>query len=235
MFRIALCDDDSNSIKILEKHFDKLNNYSLEYDVYFRADELYSHKLKNNLVYDIYILDIEMHGMNGLELAKKLRTNDPNAVIIFLTNYSKYVFDVFEVVTFDFIIKPINFDSFRKVISKSINYLSITKKIFSFTYCKNNYSIPCSEIIYIDKSGRKAFLHTKNNIYQFNMTLEEILEHLDLRFFGKIRTSCIVNLDYIQEIVRDELILKTGDTLFVSRNYRQSIKKQHLNFIKERI
>lgn len=53
MFRIALCDDDSNSIEILEKHFDKLNNYSLEYDVYFRADELYSHKLKNNLVYDI--------------------------------------------------------------------------------------------------------------------------------------------------------------------------------------
>lgn len=90
MFRIALCDDDSNSIEILEKHFDKLNNYSLEYDVYFRADELYSHKLKNNLVYDIYILDIEMHGMNGLELAKKLRTNDPNAVIIFLTNICKF-------------------------------------------------------------------------------------------------------------------------------------------------
>ncbi len=83
MFRIALCDDDSNSIEILEKYFDKLNNPSLEYDVYFRADELYCYKLKNNLIYDIYILDIEMHGMNGLELAKKLRANDPNAIIVF--------------------------------------------------------------------------------------------------------------------------------------------------------
>ncbi len=155
-------------------------------------------------------------------------------LLYFLTNYSKYVFDAFEVITFDFLIKPISFESFQKVILKSINYLSMTKKIFSFTYCKNNYSIPCSEIIHIDKSGRKAFLHTKDNIYQFNMTLEDILDHLDLRLFGKIRASCIVNLGYIQEIVRDELVLKTGDTLFVSRNYRQSIKDQHLHFIKDR-
>ena len=105
-----------------------MNNPSLEYDVYFRADELYCYKLKNNLIYDIYILDIEMHGMNGLELAKKLRANDPNAIIVFLTNYSKYVFDAFEVITFDFLIKPISFESFQKVILKSINYLSMTKK-----------------------------------------------------------------------------------------------------------
>ena len=54
------------------------------------------------MTYDIYILDIEMQGMNGLELAKTIRTNEPNALIIFLTSYSEYVFDVFEVITFDF-------------------------------------------------------------------------------------------------------------------------------------
>ena len=46
--------------------------------------------------------------------------------------------------------------------------------------------------------------------------------------------SCIVNLFYVREIVRDELILKTGDKLFVSKKYCQEVKKRHLRFIKEK-
>lgn len=99
MLHIALCDDNPASIEILEKYFDILNDSTIDYDVYFSAEELYRYKLNNELTYDIYILDIEMQGMNGLELAKTIRTNEPNALIIFLTSYSEYVFDVFEVIT----------------------------------------------------------------------------------------------------------------------------------------
>lgn len=88
MLHIALCDDNPASIEILEKYFDILNDSTIDYDVYFSAEELYRYKLNNELTYDIYILDIEMQGMNGLELAKTIRTNEPNALIIFLTSYS---------------------------------------------------------------------------------------------------------------------------------------------------
>ena len=89
MLHIALCDDNPASIEILEKYFDILNDSTIDYDVYFSAEELYRYKLNNELTYDIYILDIEMQGMNGLELAKTIRTNEPNALIIFLTSYSE--------------------------------------------------------------------------------------------------------------------------------------------------
>ena len=69
MLHIALCDDNPASIEILEKYFDILNDSTIDYDVYFSAEELYRYKLNNELTYDIYILDIEMQGMNGLELA----------------------------------------------------------------------------------------------------------------------------------------------------------------------
>ena len=49
------------------------------------------------------------------------------------------------------------------------------------------------------------------------MTLSNILTHVDPNLFGKIRSSCIVNLEYVQEVVRDELLLKNGESLFVSR------------------
>lgn len=237
MLHIALCDDNPASIEILEKYFDILNDSTIDYDVYFSdvyfsAEELYRYKLNNELTYDIYILDIEMQGMNGLELAKTIRTNEPNALIIFLTSYSEYVFDVFEVITFDFLLKPITFKRFQKVLQKASTYLNMNKKLFSFSYCKKNFSIPCSEIMYIDKSGRKAFLHTPKSTYTLNMTLSNILTHVDPNLFGKIRSSCIVNLEYVQEVVRDELLLKNGESLFVSRNYRHTIKSQHLNFIR---
>ena len=55
---------------------------------------------------DMYILDIEMPGMDGLAVAKQIRETDSKALLVFLTSYTKYMPSVFEVVTFDFIPKP---------------------------------------------------------------------------------------------------------------------------------
>lgn len=53
--------------------------------------------------------------------------------------------------------------------------------------------------------------------------------------FAEIRVSCIINLSEIVEIVRDELLLKNGETLYVGRAYRQEIKLRHLQFLKEQL
>lgn len=51
MLHIALCDDNPASIEILEKYFDILNDSTIDYDVYFSAEELYRYKLNNELTY----------------------------------------------------------------------------------------------------------------------------------------------------------------------------------------
>ena len=63
--------------------FDKLGDSSLDYDIYFCADELYKYINSQKIRYDVYILDIEMKGMNGLELARYLRDQDSNSLIVF--------------------------------------------------------------------------------------------------------------------------------------------------------
>ena len=148
MLKLALCDDDSALLEILEKYFDKLDDSSLDYDIYFSADELYKHIKNQKIRYDVYLLDIEMKGMNGLELARCLREQDSNSLIVFLTSYSKYVFSVFEVITFDFLLKPIEYSKFVKLIQKIKRYLQITKRTFVFSYRKNSFSIPCEEIYF---------------------------------------------------------------------------------------
>ena len=234
MLEIAICDDDAIILKTLGKYFGKLNDATIKYDIYNSADTLYRYVEEQGTVYDVFILDIEMQGMNGLELAQKIREKDSNCLIIFLTNYSQYVFSVFEVITFDFLRKPLEYSEFENLIKKIKRYFNITKGVFVFSYRKNSFSIPFEEIYYIEKSGRRAYLYSKDKEYIFNMTLNEIWKQLDSGAFVAIYPSCIVNLFYVREIVRDELILKTGDKLFVSKKYCQEVKKMHLRFIKEK-
>lgn len=234
MLKLALCDDDPAMMEILETYFEQLKDAQIDYDVYFSAEELYNKNMQQ-ITYDVYILDIEMQGMNGLELAKSLRNDVPNSLIIFLTSYSKYVFDVFEAITFDFLLKPIQYDKFEHTIKKIKKYLHMTKAVFAFSYRKNSFSIPCEEILYIKKSGRKAYLYTKDKEYVFNMNLEGIWGQLDTKLFAAIHTSYIVNLLYIREIIRDELVLKNGEKLYVGKKYCQKMKTEHLRFVREKL
>ena len=174
MLRLAICDDDIRIIEQIETYIEKIKNKQIEYDVFTNAEELLRYQSQNK-EYDVYMLDIEMGKMSGLNLARRLREKYANALIVFLTSYSKYVYDVFEVITFDFILKPISFEKFMRLIMKVEAYLKVTYKNFIFSYRKNNYCIPCIKINYIEKIGRKAFIYdTNGNIYQCNMTLKEI-------------------------------------------------------------
>ena len=77
---------------------------------------------------DLYILDIEMPGMDGIAVAQEIRKRNSKALIVFLTSYTKYMPDVFAVVTFDFIKKPITIDRLRILLEKAENYLGETVK-----------------------------------------------------------------------------------------------------------
>ena len=72
MLNLAICDNEPAIIEELEEYLDKISDISFDYEVFFSAEELYSYKKKQELDFDVYILDIEMGEMSGLELAKNI-------------------------------------------------------------------------------------------------------------------------------------------------------------------
>lgn len=147
MLEIAICDDDAIILKTLGKYFGKLNDATIKYDIYNSADTLYRYVEEQGTVYDVFILDIEMQGMNGLELAQKIREKDSNCLIIFLTNYSQYVFSVFEVITFDFLRKPLEYSEFENLIKKIKRYFNITKEYLFLATEKIVFLFPLKKYI----------------------------------------------------------------------------------------
>lgn len=229
--RIAICDDNPTDIEKIENMLDQIKHIEIDYDIFQCAKELLEYVSKDNMQYQLYIFDIEMPGLNGLKLAEEIRTKDKRALFVFLTSYNQYMKDVFDVVTFDFINKPITIINLVKVLEKAAKYLGLTKQNFCACYRQNKFVLSCDDIIYIEKSGRQAQIHTESKVYKANLTLAELWEQLDSELFVHIHTSLIINLQYIKEIVRDELVMKNGKVLYVARAHKQNLKEKHLRFM----
>lgn len=143
MLHLAICDKSLNDIEQMEKYLENIKFFNFDYEVFENAKELYKYQTQHHENFDIYILSIELEDMLGLEVARKLREDSQEALIIFVSNDAKCVFDVFEVFTFAFLLKPLTYNKFSTTLYNAFNYLYRTKRLFLFSYRKCNYSILC--------------------------------------------------------------------------------------------
>ena len=233
MLNIAVCDDSRTDVEMLESAFDKLAQYQFSYEVYFTAKELLKHVIDDGEMYHLYIFDIEMPEMNGLQLAKEIRKIDAKALFVFLTGYTQYVIDVFEVITFDYISKPITVEKLESVLLKAMQYLHMIKRDFVFQFRKNQFRISCDDIVYFEKKGRQAVIHTISENFKANMTTEEIWKQLDDKVFAHIHVSYIINLGHIRAIEGDEVVMDNEERLLIARSHKQNLKRKTYGVCKE--
>lgn len=229
--RIAVCDDNPKELERIKGCFCRIQGYDLVCS-YFDSTSIVMEILKTeNSPYDLYILDIEMPGMNGLKLAKSIREKDSRALFVFLTSYTRYMKDVFDVVTFDFIEKPISDEKLLQILERAATYLNITSQHFSFGYRASRYSLKYDRILYIEKKGRQALIHTFEDVYKTNMTLEEIWKQLNPKSFVHIHSSYIINLYNLDRKDNEIAIMRNGEKLHITKGYRRELAMRHYEFV----
>ena len=229
--RIAVCDDNPKELERIKGCFCRIQGYDLVCS-YFDSTSTVMEILKTeNSPYDLYILDIEMPGMNGLKLAKSIREKDSRALFVFLTSYTRYMKDVFDVVTFDFIEKPISDEKLLQILERAATYLNITSQHFSFGYRASRYSLKYDRILYIEKKGRQALILTFEDVYKTNMTLEEIWKQLNPKSFVHIHSSYIINLYNLDRKDNEIAIMRNGEKLHITKGYRRELAMRHYEFV----
>ena len=229
--RIAVCDDNPKELERIKGCFCRIQGYDLVCS-YFDSTSTVMEILKTeNSPYDLYILDIEMPGMNGLKLAKSIREKDSRALFVFLTSYTRYMKDVFDVVTFDFIEKPISDEKLLQILERAATYLNITSQHFSFGYRASRYSLKYDRILYIEKKGRQALIHTFEDVYKTNRTLEEIWKQLNPKSFVHIHSSYIINLYNLDRKDNEIAIMRNGEKLHITKGYRRELAMRHYEFV----
>lgn len=234
--RIAICDDSKDNLALLEDVADGLKVRETEVDCFENGKSLlrYLSDSKDNY-YQIYLLDIEMPGINGLETAKHIREIDQRAIIIFVTAYSDYVFSSFEVQPFRFINKPVDREKLETVLQAAINYIYTSKRYIFISVDKAKIQLCCENIMYFEGDKRKINVYTVDESYSFYSKMAELEKMVDNSWFVRIHVSYMVNMDYVKAIYTDEIILNNGVHLPVSKKYHKSVKLEHMRYLKWRM
>jgi DNA-binding LytR/AlgR family response regulator len=161
---------------------------------------------------DLLLLDVEIEGMNGIELIKQL-INCPQIIIIsFKTDYAVEAFN-FDVV--DYIVKPINFERFHKAITKAKTVAdTFQKSSADFFYLKSKnkmVQVYFNDIVYVEALADYVNIHTTNKKHTILSTMKAIENQFPKKDFLRIHRSFIVRLDRIAEI--EENSVRVGEKL----------------------
>ena len=108
MINIGICEDELHyRVNIKDMLGDILSTYSINYKIYefSSGEELLSNYPKD---LDILIMDIQMKIINGMDTARKIREFDQNLEIIFMTSFSEFMQEGYEVKAYRYILKPIS-------------------------------------------------------------------------------------------------------------------------------
>lgn len=159
MIKIAICDDNIEMAHNLENTIYQMSFNNIETDVFTSGIELLKH-YKADGSYNIILLDIEMPPVNGIEIALKLRELDSNIVLIFVTAYKEYVYQIFEALPFRFLEKPVSAQKLFEAIKDAVSYVEDMKKFFFFKKGTTTFQISTKDILYFEASNRKIKIYT---------------------------------------------------------------------------
>lgn len=161
-----------------------------------------------NESYDLFCIDINLGDISGITLATMVRKVLPNTEIVFATAYNNYAEKAFEIDAMYYLLKPFSQIKVKQMIerykaknteNKDNNIEELFSKIPLY-FDKKFIMVNTEDIIYIECENRECIIHTKNEVYKDNNTLNYFEERLANKGFFRIHKSFLINLKYISEI-----------------------------------
>lgn len=223
--RICICDDEKiqrSNLKTIISTTLELKGIDFSILECENGDELIALCKKDENYLDIIFLDIEMEGKNGIEIAKQIRSFNDKVMIIFVTGFSDYVFDGYEVKALNYILKPYKKEKIISVLSESLKQIeNLNEQYFMVETNSSVYKLCLTDIIYFVSDKRKLKVKTKENIYEFYEKLDNVEKDLP-SFFVRIHQRYLVNMNFALAIENNYLELK-NEKLPISRRKYQDV------------
>lgn len=235
--RIAVCEDDDTEreyiCSLVEKWRDK-NRISCQIDAYRTAEQLIF-SFDDAFPYSIYLLDIEMGKVSGMELAGKIRENDKEAVIIFLTGLADYALDGYEVGAMRYLIKPVKEQTLHTLLCQALDKLeSSHEKFYIWEQGSDILKISYDDIWYLESSGHYIKLFYGKQNLCWKASLVSLQKEFEKNGFVMPRRGVLLNLRKIAEIGKTSCRLDNGKSVTISRNCYKKVNEAFIDFYRNR-
>lgn len=224
-YKIAICDDSETDRQYLSDFvtlWARGKEHTIQLSLFSSAENfLFHYNEKND--HDILLLDIEMGMMDGVTMARKLRKTNDTIQIIFVTGYSDYISEGYEVAALHYLMKPINKDKLFSVLDRAVEKLAKNEKILNFEIGSQMFRIPVYQIRYADVFGNYVTIYASEEL-KVKMTLSELETKLDERFY-RVGRSAIVNLTMISRVTKTEIKLNDGTSIPLPRGAYDGVNR----------
>lgn len=240
MFCIAICEDclrQAEDLRMLiEQYKAERPCFEIRTSIFTSGKELLE-DLDAGSVFDLYLLDILMPGLSGIELARRLRERYADVPVVFLTSSVDYALDAFKVSAVQYILKPAAEDALFPVLDKiTAARKQEEERIFILRTPERIVKIPLASIICAELAGRllRINLENGNTLYSrtIRMSFSEAVAPLlkDSRFLHPHK-SYILNMALVEELTGDAFIMKNNLRVPVPRYRHAEAKSKYLAYL----
>lgn len=237
--KIAICEDDKlctdNIAKILTEY--SLKNSSLEITCsYFTRGEMLLDAAEKNGGFDIYLLDVVMPGINGIDLGIKLRNEGYDGKIIYLTSSKEYALDSFKAKAFDYILKPVKAEQINPTLDEAVKSASLESgKNILIKSSQRNIKVAINSIMYARLEKRVVVYYLTNNktikgLYIRNTFPEAVSELLADSRFTLCGAGTAVNLHHITSIENDALVFADEQSVYIGKKLCREIRSKWCDY-----
>ncbi len=217
MIRIAICDDEkhmSDHIRSMVSDFFRKKNQEISLHMFSSGEELLSYNGHINILF----LDIQMKGMDGMETARKLRADQFQGFLVFITVLKEMVFQSFEVQAYDYLVKPVDKKQFEKTMERL--YASMQNASEDSLLVQKGYEgriVQKDEIVFCEIIDRKIYLNlASGEVVDYYERIEKLETKLDNRFY-RCHRSYLINLKHLKGYKNGTAYMDNGKEIPVSR------------------
>ena len=225
VLRIGICDDLADARLVLRSMLERiLERQKVQAQFFeFSAGATLLRWYENHAgELDVLFLDMELHEMDGMETARRLREADAGLQLVFVTGYSDYVFDGYSVGALGYLLKPPKQEQLESVLNRA--QAALYRDLERAYICRNGetyYRIPMSNILYFASDRRQVQCVTQGRIYTFYAKLDVVAAEVGKEFV-RVHQRYLVRTGAVDRIESGEVVLRNGERLPVSRSCQQS-------------
>ena len=230
--RILVCDDELKYCREINDYivstFDENSESVVE--MFNSALDLVSFCMKYKP--DVVFLDVELGKVNGIELARCLRQEFPELLLVYISAHPDYVFDSFETLPLNFLRKPFNKEEFDRTFKMIVKKYNETHKFLLIKLHKDYINLEIRDICYIESHSRHLIFRLfSGESYESVGKIDDVYKKLKAYDFVKSHQGYLVNMMYIKSFGKNEINMKNGESVLMSIRRKKQTKEIYSKYV----
>lgn len=227
---IAIVDDEKPIRDLYESYLKEwaVQKFNIKIEKFESAEE-FLFKYEDDSSFDLLLLDIEMKGINGVELAKKLRDKEDRLQIIFISGYSEYITYGYDVDALHFLVKPISKEKLYNILDKALAKTNAEDKFILIKHGGALKKLYLNQIYYIKSDRNYILIDCKDEEFRVRMSIKEAMEKIDDRFH-QIGRSEIINIEKIDSFDVEKIVLENTKVIYLPKGTFEELNRKIISY-----